>query len=443
MDTDFLRIYLSASIFLNTALLIMVAFLFIRQRNSGPEVKSTRHLTGAGLDKFRKSLSGNSRFLQSLLDSIPSPVFYKDTEGRYLGCNREFEKFTGFKSSELFGRSVFDFVPDSIADLTHEKDMEVINNDKMITYEATVQNANKEHMEVIYYKNCFHDESGKVAGLIGVMIDITSNKRVQEELKNSEEKLRRLNEIKDRYLDMINSEFERAADHVTSLLPRQIMTGNIVTRWLFFPSSQLGGDAFGYHWIDDEHFAVYLLDVSGHGVGPALHSVSVLNVLRFHTLPDTDFKNPVEVMHSLNKSFQMTDHNDLYFTLWYGVFNKRTRLMKYGGAGHPAPLMISPAGKPVKLFARNLFIGAVEEYDWKADEIAVPEDSDLFIFSDGTFELKDKNGLPGIVDNLYDFLLENYRKCDSEIDDYFEKITEFPYSRLPDDDFSMLKVTFK
>ena len=56
--------------------------------------------------------------------------------------------------------------------------------------------------------------------------------------------------------------------------------------------ASLGGDAFGYHWLDDDHFVVYLLDVSGHGVGAALLGVSVLNVLRARSLPGTDFRDP-------------------------------------------------------------------------------------------------------------------------------------------------------
>ena len=65
--------------------------------------------------------------------------------------------------------------------------------------------------------------------------------------------------------------------------------------WHYQPSTELGGDAFGYHWIDDEHFALYLLDVCGHGVGAAMHGVAVLGSLRQQTLPDTDYGATVVV----------------------------------------------------------------------------------------------------------------------------------------------------
>ncbi len=87
-------------------------------------------------------------------------------------------------------------------------------------------------------------------------------------------------------------EVAQAAKYVCSLLPEPLRDGPVRVDWRFVPSTQLGGDSFGYHWIDDEHFAVYLLDVSGHGVGASLLSVSALNVLRSQSLPNTDFRDP-------------------------------------------------------------------------------------------------------------------------------------------------------
>jgi phosphoserine phosphatase RsbU/P len=75
-------------------------------------------------------------------------------------------------------------------------------------------------------------------------------------------------------------QLSQAADYVLSLIPPPIHEGTIRTDWRLIPSFQLGGDSLGYHWIDRDHFAMYLLDACGHGVGPALLSVSVLDMLR-------------------------------------------------------------------------------------------------------------------------------------------------------------------
>ena len=123
-------------------------------------------------------------------------------------------------------------------------------------------------------------------------------------------------------------------------LPEKLKKGLIKTDWRFVPSAELGGDSFGYHWLDDDHFAFYLLDVSGHGVGAALLSVSAMNALRSQALPKTDFRQPSQVLFALNNAFQMDQQNGLYFTIWYGVYHKPTRRIDYSGGGHPPALLI-------------------------------------------------------------------------------------------------------
>ena len=88
----------------------------------------------------------------------------------------------------------------------------------------------------------------------------------------------------------LNKDLRKASAYVLSLLPPPITTGPAHVEWHFQPSTQLGGDAFGYYWLDSETLIFYLIDVSGHGVGAAMHSVTVMNVLRQRALPGIDFK---------------------------------------------------------------------------------------------------------------------------------------------------------
>ena len=106
-------------------------------------------------------------------------------------------------------------------------------------------------------------------------------------------------------LGMLNSELAEAADYVKFLLPQPITEGPLQADWRFVPSTTLGGDSLGYHWLDEDSFAIYLIDVCGHGVGAALHSVSVLNVLRSENLQNIDFRRPDQVLAGLNAVFPM------------------------------------------------------------------------------------------------------------------------------------------
>ena len=122
----------------------------------------------------------------------------------------------------------------------------------------------------------------------------------------------------------LDRDIRKASDYVHSLLPAPSPADRCLPNGCFVPSTQLGGDAFGYYWLDPSTFVFYLIDVSGHGVGAAMHSVSVLNVLRQRALPDVDFTNPAQVLASLNTRFQMDRHNGLFFTMWYGVYRPGT-----------------------------------------------------------------------------------------------------------------------
>jgi serine phosphatase RsbU (regulator of sigma subunit) len=71
------------------------------------------------------------------------------------------------------------------------------------------------------------------------------------------------------------------------------------------------------------------VDVSGHGVGSALLATSVMDVLRTRALPDTDFRDPGAVLTALNAAFQMSDLGNRYFTMWYGVYDRRDRSLAF------------------------------------------------------------------------------------------------------------------
>jgi sigma-B regulation protein RsbU (phosphoserine phosphatase) len=126
------------------------------------------------------------------------------------------------------------------------------------------------------------------------------------------------------------TELAEASAYVQSLLPKPI-SGDIATDWQSIPSAELGGDLFGYRDLDADRFALYLFDVSGHGVGAALLSVSVANALRSESI-DVDFADPAAVLGALNNAFPMEKNNEMYFTAWYGVYARSTRELVYARA---------------------------------------------------------------------------------------------------------------
>ena len=192
----------------------------------------------------------------------------------------------------------------------------------------------------------------------------------------------------------LSAEVTEAARYVRSLLPEPWTGPDIFTAWAFQPSTQLGGDAFGHHRLDANRSAFYLLDACGHGVGAALLSVSALNLLRSQALADTDFTNPADVLHELNRRFPMDSHGGQYFTAWYGVYDQRDRSLTYASAGHPPAYLLADEAAPVGLRTRGTPIGCFPNARYENARTQIPLDSNLLIISDGVFELRRADGGP-------------------------------------------------
>jgi sigma-B regulation protein RsbU (phosphoserine phosphatase) len=209
------------------------------------------------------------------------------------------------------------------------------------------------------------------------------------EKKRLHDQERQTHEALVRSQKQLAAELAEAAAYVRSLLP-PLLTSPVQTDWSFHPSQQLGGDSFGYHWLDGKRLAIYLLDVSGHGVGAALLSVSALNAIRSHSLPGADFNQPPEVLRALNRAFPMERNNNLFFTVWYGVLNLAQREITFGSAGHPPALLLPLPGSDPELRSLRTeapAIGFFDDFEYPCAREPVQPGSRLFVFSDGAFEL--------------------------------------------------------
>jgi phosphoserine phosphatase RsbU/P len=194
---------------------------------------------------------------------------------------------------------------------------------------------------------------------------------------------------------MLATEINEAADYILSLLPVEL-NGEIVTRWKYIPSTALGGDAFGYHWVDDDHLAIYLLDVCGHGVGSALMSVSAINALRSQSLKGADFRQPASVLAAINNAFLMEAHNNKFFTMWYGVYDRDAHALTYASAAHPPAFirMGDNADKTelLELTTGNIPIGFMEDSSFKQATLSLKKYNQLTLYSDGVYEIEKQDG---------------------------------------------------
>lgn len=169
-------------------LALLLLLLFIWNRALSARVAARTEELRASLD----ALQGHATFVASLMEAIPVPVFYKDRELRYLGCNGAFEAFYGISREELLGKSVHDVAPPELAEEYHARDRELLGQPGCQVYESQVKNARGELRDVVFHKDTFTDANGQVSGMVGAILDITERKQMIRSLAESELHLRTL-----------------------------------------------------------------------------------------------------------------------------------------------------------------------------------------------------------------------------------------------------------
>jgi sigma-B regulation protein RsbU (phosphoserine phosphatase) len=260
-----------------------------------------------------------------------------------------------------------------------------------------------------------------------------------------EEKLEIEHQRTTRALLRLNENLSDAAVYVKTILPAPIHDGPVRSRWGFIPSESLGGDAFGYNWLDDDHFAIYLLDVSGHGVSAALLSATIMNVLRSTTLPGVDFREPDQVLSALNRAFPSDENNDMFFTIWYGVYNKANRKLAYASGGHPPAILLGQTsgrkGHARQLGTRNQIVGGLKNSVYQKKTQLIDGAAFLYVFSDGVYEFVHTNGKRWRYDEFTRYLDDFHAASDKDFEGLVGSIQKLNRSDVFEDDFTLLRVS--
>ncbi len=243
--------------------------------------------------------------------------------------------------------------------------------------------------------------------------------------------------------DELERSLDKASAYIVSMLPPPIRQGQVRTDWYFHPSARLGGDGFGHFQIDANRFAGYLIDVAGHGISAAIHTVAVLNVLRQRALPGVDLSEPAQVLDKLNAMFPMDQHGGLFFTMWYGVFDASSRVLRYASAGHhPAYLVSSDRQTLLALQTRNPMIGALPDHVFTSAKASVSPNARLYLFSDGIFEIVSIDGRPWRLADFVPLINAPLQDNVSEPERLVAAVRQHARPGPPSDDISILTVTF-
>ena len=255
-------------------------------------------------------------------------------------------------------------------------------------------------------------------------------------------RLYQLNQDLQEQKQTLEAELAEAAQYVRSILPAPLQSPiHIQSR--FIPSHQLGGDSFDYYWLTPDTLILYLLDVSGHGLGAALPSVSILNMLRSQAFPGINYEHPHEVLQALNHRFTLSPENPKYLTIWYGVYYPSRQELVYASAGHPPALLITtsePVLRPLK--TPGLPLGMFAEFKYQSQRCPITPDQTLYIFSDGIYEVPQANdellGLDGFSHLLQQLHLQGLPTIDTILEQIQGRCAHQRFT----DDLALMQVVF-
>lgn len=255
-----------------------------------------------------------------------------------------------------------------------------------------------------------------------------------------------------RFLDQaqarLEHELQEASAYVEDQLPPKVECDKIAIDWKYVASSHLGGDMFGYFRLNDDQWAIYLLDVAGHGIGSSLLAATVNHQITQHAIPSVDYTDPGSVLQGLNREFPMHNHQNKFFTIWYGVFDKPSKTLTYATGGHHPALLLpsSNNGAPAEaheLGGRNLIIGVSPDVPYPNARVTIEPGNQLFIFSDGAFEVgfESKNGLG--YKRLKDEIVGSLASTEKPVESIYDFVKEWHGQPELTDDFSLIHVNFK
>ncbi len=266
-------------------------------------------------------------------------------------------------------------------------------------------------------------------------VEVLARVRTQLQIKKLHTELVEKNQQLEEALHQVHEKNERIQKDITAAgaLQRQLLpkkhsfNGKLDFAWKFIPSSHVAGDIFNVMPLDDDHYAVYMVDVAGHGVQSAMLAVSIFNFFRSaveignrnQDRREEFFYDPKKVAVALNDNFSM-DTFETFFTCIYMVVNSKTGEVSMVNAGHPFPLLLLADGAHKFIEHGDLPIGMMADSSYEAVRFKLEKGDRCILYTDGLYEIAVDGKFILNKDSVAEFLAKSW----GDLDQRFEKIVD-------------------
>jgi phosphoserine phosphatase RsbU/P len=251
----------------------------------------------------------------------------------------------------------------------------------------------------------------------------------------------------------LNEDLDAAAGIQQSLLPHDDPEmENVAVAWRFMPCESIGGDIFNVIRLDEKHWSVYMLDVSGHGVPSALVTVSVSQILhpdrglivKKSNRPHVRFeiREPAEVLRLLDREYPLERFNR-YFTISYLIIDVKAGLIRYSNAAHPPPILLRRDGAIESLDKGGTIIGMGGVLPFEEGKTQMQPGDKLVVYTDGILEYENKEGLLYGQERFHD-VLHHLRDepIAAVVGGVIDDLMDYGKQNPPRDDVTLLGISF-
>ena len=224
------------------------------------------------------------------------------------------------------------------------------------------------------------DKQSVTTHFIGIQSDVTRRREAEDALREVNEQLKR--------------DLQAAAEVQQAQLPKTLpQSDGFRFGWRYQPCQELAGDTLNILQIDEEHIAVFVLDVCGHGVRAALQSFSLSQDIR--PRPDgPQLDSPERILERLNIKYPMDMDTGVFFTILYGVLNTATGTFTFASAGHPGPVLVQNGYAPRIIETHSYPIGISPDTQYASETIQLNTGDRLILYTDGVVEALSSRDIP-------------------------------------------------
>jgi len=407
--------------------------------------------------QVEQALRKSESLYHSLVETMPQNVFRKDLQGRFTFANQQYCDHYNCKLEDILGKTDFDFFPKALAEKYQRDDQRVLETGQ--TFEITEEHHpfGQEKTAVQVVKTPLYGADGKIAGLQGIFWDITEKKRAEEQIRRTTAELARSREALHVKNQLMEGNLQMAREIQLAMLPQQypVFPGNVLPEQSAFQfvhryqaAETVSGDFFSVSALSDNEAAVFICDVTGHGVCAALVT-AMIRALAEELKPLA--REPGNFLRKLNSdlcSILKSTGSPMLTTAFYLVADWKTGKIRFANAGHPKPLLMHrPTGR-IELLTHasgrgEPALGLFDNPSYQTSEVTIAPGDFVMLFTDGLYEVQGLNEELYSQERLMLDVQNLLQKPAAQMfDELLEAIRAFSVDHEFDDDVCLVGVEF-